>query len=79
MRDVSIKIGKKSYTLQTSLDQESLDRVRAIIAGAAEEIPGAPDQELLLVLSCLQLAYFVDHTLERLEAILRDQEPGTVA
>ena len=74
MRDVPITIGKKTYTLQTSLDQESLARVRGLIADTADKIPGAPDQELLLVLSCLQMAYYADRTGERLEALLREQE-----
>lgn len=74
MRDVPITIGKKTYTLQTSLDQESLARVRELIANTAGNIPGAPDQELLLVLCCLQMAYYADRTGERLEALLREQE-----
>ena len=69
LREVSLKIGRKTYHLRTSLDDESLRGITAI----AEEISGGietHDQENVLVLSCLQLAWLLQKLGRLLEKTL---------
>ena len=56
-RDVFLTIGKRTYSITTPLDDETLSRVQEII----DDVCGAPsraiEQEDLMLLACLKLAY----------------------
>lgn len=56
LREVTVKIGKKAYYLRTSLDDESFKTITGMAAEIAESI-NTPDQENVLLLSCLHFAW----------------------
>lgn len=69
-RELFLTIGKKSYSIKTPLDDDVLERVRDLI----DEACGAPvrgvNQEDLLILACLRLAYSLDNATMRLNDLL---------
>lgn len=69
-RDISLNIGKGIYTVNTPLDNEAIDRVKALINEACGEINKGAKQEDLLMLTCLRLAYSLDAVNEKLKIIL---------
>ncbi len=69
-RDITLNIGKGIYNVNTSLDNEALDRVKGLIDEACGEISKSTRQEDLLMLTCLRLAYGLDSVNEKLKAIL---------
>ena len=69
-RDVYLTIGKNSYTLNTSIENEELDRVKALIDDACGEIVKGARQEDILMLTCVRLAYALDSVNEKLKTIL---------
>ena len=69
-RDITLNIGKGIYTVNTSLDNEAVDRVKDLIDEACGEIYKCAKQEELLMLTCLRLAYSLDAVNEKLKAIL---------
>ncbi|MCR5347375.1 MAG: hypothetical protein K6E38_06310 [Fretibacterium sp.] len=83
LRDVFLSIGKGSYNIKTPLNSEDLERVQELIRQAGPH-PGEPEhtpfrgmnQENLLVLTCLQLAYTLDAVTTKLQAL--SERLGTV-
>jgi hypothetical protein len=71
LREVSVKIGKHTYYLRTSLDDESLQSITGLTSEIAGGIKNA-DQENVLLLSCLQLAWLVQKLGRALEQMLDD-------
>lgn len=69
-RDVFLTIGKGSYTIHTPLENEEIDRVKALIDEACGEIVKGAKQEDLLMLTCLRLAYSLDSVNGKLRRIL---------
>ena len=69
-RDVFLTIGKGSYTIHTPLENEEIDRVKALIDEACGEIVKGAKQEDLLMLTCLRLAYSLDSVSGKLRRIL---------
>ena len=69
-RDITLNIGKSVYSVNTSLDNEALDRVKGLIDEACGEISKGTQQEDMLVLACLRLAYSLDTVNEKLKAVL---------
>ena len=69
-RDITLNIGKGVYTVNTPLDNDSMDRVKDLIDEACGEISKGINQEDLLMLTCLRLAYSLDAVNEKLKAIL---------
>ena len=69
-RDVFLTIGKGTYTLNTPLDTQELDRVKALIDEASGEIIKGARQEDILMLTCLRLAYSLDSVSNKLSKIL---------
>ena len=69
-RDITLNIGKSVYTINTTLDNEVLDRVKELIDEACGEISKGAKQEDLLMLTCLRLAHSLDAVNEKLKAIL---------
>ena len=77
LREVNIQIGKKSYFLKTTLDDESLKGISSLSAEITKEFSGSLDQENLLLLSCLQLAWILEKLGRKLEKSLielKDEE-----
>jgi hypothetical protein len=72
LREVTIRIGKKSYFLKTTLDDESIKAITDLSADITREFEGSLDQENLLLLSCLQLAWLLEKLGRKLERSLDD-------
>ena len=68
-REVVIPIGKRSYLMQTQLDDDRLNRVVGIVNDVCGRIDGDIDQENLLMLTCLQLAYNLEKITGLLESL----------
>lgn len=68
-RDVFLTIGRGSYTIQTSIENEDLDRIKSLIDDACGEITEGTNQEDMLMLACLKLAYSLDTVNEKLKNI----------
>lgn len=69
-RDVSLTIGKGIYTIHTPLENEEIDRLKALINEACGEIVKGAKQEDMLMLACLKLAYSLDSVNEKLRKTL---------
>ncbi|MBQ3401823.1 MAG: cell division protein ZapA [Synergistaceae bacterium] len=69
-RDVFLTIGKGSYTIHTPLENDEVDRIKALIDEACGEIVKGAKQEDLLMLTCLRLAYSLDAVNEKLRKVL---------
>lgn len=69
-RDVFLTIGKSTYTIHTPLDTEELDRVKSLIDEACGKIVKGAQQDDMLMLACLRLAYSLDTVNEKLRKIL---------
>ena len=66
LREVRIPIGKRSYPMQTGLDDETFKRVVGILNEIYGSVDSNTDQDRVLVLMCLQMAY----KLERISGLL---------
>ncbi len=73
-RDIWITIGKKNYRVETALDADTVDRIESVVAAACGSPAKGMNQEELLALTCLQLAYSLDKASEALEGLLEDLE-----
>ncbi len=69
-RDVFLTIGRGSYTIQTAIENEELDRIKSLIDEACGEITEGAKQEDMLMLTCLRLAYSLDSVNEKLKKVL---------
>ena len=69
-KDVYLLIGKKNYCVRTALDDETLARVKLLINEAYGQPKRGVDQENLLTLTCLQLAYALDTVRGKLDALM---------
>ena len=69
-RDVYLTIGKSSYTLNTPIENDELDRIKSLIDDACGEIVKGAKQEDILMLTCVRLAYALDNVNEKLKDIL---------
>ena len=77
-REVNIFIGKRTYRIQTELDDDALGRIKDIVNEACGSINKNIDQNDLLVLTCLQLAYNIEkisHLLDSLDKRLSNLMP----
>ena len=75
LREVRIPIGKKSYHMQTELDDDTFGRIVDIVDEIYVSLDRNTDQDKLLVLICLQLAYKLEKfsgTLESLDKKLKN-------
>ena len=70
-REVRILIGKRHYLMQTELDGDTLDRVVGILNEVCELIGENIDQDSMLMLACLHLAYNIEKISKRLEPLDR--------
>ena len=69
-RDVFLTIGRGSYSIQTAIENEELDRIKSLIDVACGEITEGAKQEDMLMLTCLRLAYSLDSVNEKLKKVL---------
>ena len=69
-RDVYLTIGKGTYTLNTPIENDELDRIKNIIDDACGEIVKGAKQEDILMLTCVRLAYALDNVNGKLKSIL---------
>lgn len=69
-RDVYLTIGKGSYTFNTPIDNDELDRIKSLIDDACGEIVKGAKQEDILMITCVRLAYALDSVNEKLKKIL---------
>lgn len=69
-RDVYLTIGKGSYTFNTPIDNDELDRIKSLIDDACGEIVKGARQEDILMITCVRLAYALDSVNEKLKKIL---------
>jgi hypothetical protein len=63
--------------MQTALDEPTLDRVVSIVSDVSSSAGDNVDQDQLLMLTCLQLAYSLEKISQRLEKLtdrLRETE-----
>lgn len=78
LREVRILIGRRNYRMQTTLDEGTLERITALVEEAGEHIGTGVDQDNLLMLTCLQLAYTLDKVAQHLQPVrnkLKDTDP----
>lgn len=67
LREVRILIGRRSYRMQTTLDEATLDRVTSLVAEIGADLgTGFVNHDNLLMLTTLQLAYTLDKISQRL-------------
>ncbi|MBQ6910481.1 MAG: hypothetical protein IJR21_07345 [Synergistaceae bacterium] len=70
LRDLLLTIGKKTYSIKTPLDDEVLERVQDLIDEACGVPVRGVNQEDLLILTCLKLAYSLDSATMKLNSLL---------
>lgn len=70
MRELLLTIGKKTYSIKTPLDDEVLERVQDLIDEACGVPVRGVNQEDLLILTCLKLAYSLDSATMKLNSLL---------
>ena len=78
LRDLLLTIGKKAYSIKTPLDDEVLERVQDLIDEACGVPVRGVNQEDMLVLTCLKLAYSLDSATMRLNSLLARVGQGLV-
>ncbi|MBN1333483.1 MAG: hypothetical protein JW971_06940 [Synergistales bacterium] len=64
VRDVLITIGNKSYSIETGLEENVLNRILLHIEEAMSGVDAASDQEKALLIACLDLSYRLDVALQ---------------
>ncbi|MBQ7152270.1 MAG: cell division protein ZapA [Synergistaceae bacterium] len=69
VRDVYLTIGKKSYSISTPLENEEIDQVKSLIDEACGGVSRSADQEELLMLTCMRLAYSLCEINKKLQII----------
>ena len=74
LRDVSVQIGKASYSIGTSLDDDSLKRMEALMADVTDKLDRSLDQEKVLLILCLQLAWTLENTRSKIEGLYEEIE-----
>ena len=76
-QEVRILIGKRNYRMQTDLDESEVLRVTGIVKEIARTIGDNLDQDKLLLLTCLHLAYNMEKISKTLEQLLDKIENAT--
>lgn len=69
-RDVYLTIGKSTYTFNTPIENDELDRIKILIDDACGEIVKGAKQEDILMITCVRLAYVLDSVNGKLKDIL---------
>ncbi len=74
-REVRITIGKRSYEVVTLLDDGGLERLKELLDDACPYPDRGIEQENLLMLTCLRLAYSLDKISTQLPELLDKLRP----
>ncbi|NLL36271.1 MAG: cell division protein ZapA [Fretibacterium sp.] len=77
-QDVRIRLGKRTYSVKTPLDERTMARLEALIHTASPKAEEQfIEQEHLLMLTCLKLAYDLDTASQSLSELLSrlEEEP----
>ena len=72
-RRISLLVGKKSYNVLTSLDDDKLRAVNDVLQDIMSNIDPAIEQEERLFLACVTIARELVETTSRLENMLPDK------
>jgi hypothetical protein len=70
LRRVNLRLGKNSYTLQTSLDDKTLRNIMEAAEETIQDIKDRASQEDLLVFICLTFGWKLQKISGRLEDLL---------
>lgn len=73
-RTIRVVLGKKQYSIKTSLDEKASDRVVSLLQEAFSKTPYNVDYEERLLLVALQLVYDLISLEKRLEEALKSTE-----
>lgn len=73
-RNIRITIGKRNYSVETTLDPGAVERIESLVAAAGDSPAKGINQEERLMLTCLQLAYSLDKAVSALEGLLKRVE-----
>ena len=73
-RNIWLTIGKKNYSVETTLAPGAVERIESLVAAACDSPAKGIEQEELLMLTCLQLAYSLDKAASALEGLLKKVE-----
>jgi hypothetical protein len=75
MRQVSLLIGRQSYSMKTSLSDEDIKDAQDIVNGVLKETSGmTSEQEIRLAVACMVLANRMVSAGRRIEYILSGEE-----
>lgn len=73
-RNVMITLGSKSYSIETALDDTTLNRVIGNIQRSFSDYVDEEDQEKSLLLACLDLSYRLETTGSAKEKDMEERE-----
>ncbi|HPI97101.1 MAG TPA: hypothetical protein PLV56_00035 [Synergistales bacterium] len=76
VRDVLITIGNKSYSIETGLEEDVLNRILFHIEEAMSGVDATADQEKALLIACLDLSYRFDVALQEINHKAQGHIPG---
>lgn len=77
MRQVSLLVGRKSYNLLTTLDDEALRQVHGFLRDAIAGTDASREQDERLFLAGMTLASQLAAISNRVDALLEEQAPDT--
>lgn len=69
LRNVKLKIGKGTYSLQTALDDDSVARVSELIAEVMSKVENFSTKEEALALVCMTLGWKLDKATRRMKIL----------
>jgi hypothetical protein len=69
-REVKILIGKRTYRIYTLLDDAILARVTSLVNDVGMSEEDVMDQENILMMACMKLAYALERTSDKLTSLL---------
>ena len=68
-REFQISIGKRTYRMQTDLSESESLRVRDVVSDISRSMGDDFEQDQILLLTCLQLAYNLEKISQTLEPL----------
>ena len=70
LRNVTLKLGKGTYTLQTALDNAALENLMNVISEITDELDERVPQEDQLVITCMTLGWKLEKISRSLKLLL---------
>jgi len=74
LRKVSIRLGKGTYTLQTELDDATLENLRRIMSEITDRLDERVSQEDQLAVVCMTLGWKLEKISRRLKLLIEIME-----